>query len=249
MYYDFLHIGIKNFMQWKVINSGISPAKKNMELDEEIFASLEEPTLHFYEWESDSATFGYFVDPGKYLDLEKAQEKKLDLARRPTGGGVVFHIWDFAFSVLLPSSSEHFSRNTLENYHFVNKAVMESVKTFLGEEEFSLLKDDAESYDKSCERFCMARPTKYDVVLLGRKIAGAAQRRDKKGFLHQGSIAILPPDEDYLREVLLPNTKVVEAMQNFTYPLLPKNGSKNECTEVKRQLAYLLEKNLSELSL
>jgi lipoate-protein ligase A len=49
----------------------------------------------------------------------------------------------------------------------------------------------------------MARPTKYDVMLQGRKIAGAAQRKTKAGFLHQGTIALLCPDPELLGAVEL----------------------------------------------
>lgn len=66
----------------------------------------------------------------------------------------------------------------------------------------------------------MARPTKYDVVLNGKKIAGAAQRKTKKGFLHQGTIALKRPSREYLSTVLLPGTKVLEAIEAHTFPLL-----------------------------
>src|SRR2546423_1117404 len=35
---------------------------------------------------------------------------------------------------------------------------------------------------------CFANPVRADVLLDGRKIAGAAQRRTTRGLLHQGSI-------------------------------------------------------------
>jgi lipoate-protein ligase A len=43
---------------------------------------------------------------------------------------------------------------------------------------------------------CFANPVAADVLLEGRKIAGAAQRRTRTGLLHQGSIqhATLPAD-------------------------------------------------------
>ena len=39
------------------------------------------------------------------------------------------------------------------------------------------------SASEGAQHFCMARPTIYDVVYQGRKIAGAAQRRRKNGYL------------------------------------------------------------------
>lgn len=235
-------------MKWKVLNTYKNSASKNMEIDKKLLESLEEPTIHFYEWEKSSATFGHFVDPAKYLNLEEVSLKNLDLVRRPTGGGIIFHIWDFAFSVLLPTSSKYFSLSPLKNYAFVNEAVLKTVQHFLDTRivDGSIITNDEESLDKSCERFCMARPTKYDVVVGGKKVAGSAQRRDKKGFLHQGSIALTFPDYDYLNDLLLPNTKVKLAMQNFTYPLFSTKG-KRSLEEVKKELGHILEKQLSEM--
>ena len=80
----------------------------------------------------DSATFGYFVNPGKFLDLDHVREKGLNLARRPTGGGIIFHLWDMAFSVIVPAHCPEFSMNTLDNYAFVNCVVLEAVGEFAG---------------------------------------------------------------------------------------------------------------------
>ncbi len=229
---------------WQVIDTGISSAEKNMALDAEFLKNLSDsqnPILHFYEWEKDSATFGHFIQPEAFLNVDKAKELGLSLAKRPTGGGIVFHLWDMAFSVLVPSSSSHFSLNTLENYAFVNDIVLKAVKTFLEEAGgLLMIQEDMPSLDPSCVRFCMAKPTKYDVVLEGKKIAGAAQRQTKAGFLHQGTIALMLPDTAYLEDVLLPSTRVLEAMQTHTYPLLGKTASRKELERAKLRLKQLL---------
>ena len=40
----------------------------------------------------------------------------------------------------------------------------------------------------SCDNNCFANPVRADVMMDGRKIAGAAQRRTRRGLLQQGSI-------------------------------------------------------------
>jgi lipoate-protein ligase A len=48
---------------------------------------------------------------------------------------------------------------------------------------------------------CFEAPVQYDVVVAGQKVAGAAQRRLRRGLLHQGSV-LLPsaaPMNDALR--------------------------------------------------
>ena len=44
---------------------------------------------------------------------------------------------------------------------------------------------------------CFVEPAKFDVVQRGQKIAGAAQRRAKAGFLHQGTVQPLKVPEDF----------------------------------------------------
>jgi len=240
-------------MRWEVIDTGCRSAQENMLWDAEmlsVLAARDLPILHLYEWDGDSATFGHFVDPADYLDLAAADRRCLQLARRSTGGGIVFHIWDMAFSVLVPANCPEFSLNTLENYAFVNRAVLLAVKKFLGESsELDLIPSDALAMDKSCERFCMAKPTKYDVILGQRKIAGAAQRKRKEGFLHQGTIALVMPDEEYLADVLLPGSCVLEAMKAHTFALLGSSASHKEIIDAKGALRQLLASSLNDMSL
>lgn len=233
-------------MAWNILETKATSAEENMQLDAKLLENLEggeRPILHLYEWEKQSATFGYFVKPEDLLDLAEAKKRGLDLARRPTGGGVVFHLWDLAFSVLVPAKSKLFSTNTLDNYNLINQVVKDVVKEFIGKDEIGLTPDDAPFQDQTCTHFCMARPTKYDVMLQGKKIAGAAQRKTKDGFLHQGTIALLCPDPDLLSAVL-PSAAVREAMMQTTFALLAdpkelKEGRRELCEQLKSEFTKL----------
>jgi lipoate-protein ligase A len=228
-------------MEWVILETATASASENMRLDAELLESLQDnPILHFYDWERDSATYGYFVSPEEYLNLEEVKLQGWDLARRPTGGGIVFHKWDMAFSVLVPASSPHFSKNTLDNYAFVNAAVLRAVSRYLEKSGGELTKNDMPSFDGSCQRFCMAKPTQYDVVLHGRKIAGAAQRQRRQGFLHQGIIALAMPQTEILDRLLLPGTRVREAMLAHTCPLLGERAGEEEMNRAKLALKTLL---------
>lgn len=216
-----------------------------MEMDAKLLEGLgdqEKPILHLYAWERESLTFGYFMKPEELLNLEEAKKRGIDWARRPTGGGTVFHLWDLAFSVLIPSKSPLFSTNTLDNYNLVNRVVKDVVEEFIGGE-ICLTPDDAPFQDPTCTHFCMARPTKYDVMLQGKKIAGAAQRKTKEGFLHQGTLALVRPDEELLT-ALLPSAAVREAMMRTTFPLLQERG---DLKEGRRQLCEHLKRHFTKL--
>jgi lipoate---protein ligase len=112
-----------------------------------------------------------------------------------------------------------------------------------------LTPDDFSPWDPNCFHFCMAKPTKYDVMWDGRKVAGAAQRKTKKGYLHQGTIALVMPPQEYLEQILLPGTKVKEAMQAHTCPLLGRAASHAQMVQAKQRLSALLTTHLSRASL
>ena len=144
-------------MLWEVLDTGIRSAAENMRIDAELLEKAgTRPVLHLYEWEGECATYGYFVDPAKLLDLQGVEKRGLQLARRPTGGGIVFHIWDMAFSVVVPSCCPEFSMNTLDNYAFVNRAVLEAVKEFIRAHHLDMIPEDFVGMDQQRPHFCMA---------------------------------------------------------------------------------------------
>ena len=236
--------------QWEVLDTGLGSAEKNMQIDADLLEGLESrknPLIHFYEWEGDSATYGYFTDPNLFLKSQGVQKRGLQLARRPTGGGIIFHLWDMAFSAVVPSQSPLFSLNTLDNYSLINSAVLKSVRSLLGHtQDLELIVDDFQVQGEKCVHFCMAKPTKYDVVLEGKKVAGAAQRKTRAGFLHQGTISLVFPSEDYLRDVLASDADVLNAMKQYTFSIFPNGATPGAIREVKEELKSLLTTYLSE---
>jgi lipoate-protein ligase A len=239
----------------QILDTHINSAEENMRIDQQLLDSLTDqsnPILHLYEWQKKSITYGYFIKKEKFLQLKNLEKHQVDAARRPTGGGIVFHIWDFAFSFLLPKNHKKYSLNTLENYDFVQQAVLETIKSFL-QRSVSLTKHDFSPSEESCKNFCMARPTKYDLLIEGKKIAGAAQRKTHKGFLHQGTIALVLPDKALLEELLLPNPSVLEAILSSTFPLFSTQESQVSTEEsqekirlAKKEISRLLAKYLAE---
>lgn len=203
----------------EVIDTKGNSAKKNMQIDQDLLSSLEEkPILHFYDWKRPSITHGYFIQPEKWLYLDKLEELGIDIARRPTGGGIVFHLWDLAFSFLMPSSHPNFSKYALDNYKFVNDIVLKSVQEFKTvSKPLTLIDKDKEAKFAFSSKFCMARPTKYDLMLEGKKIAGAAQRKKTQGYLHQGTISIAPPDVEILKVTLKDPLIYQEMLENTSF--------------------------------
>lgn len=145
----------------------------NMAIDEVLTRSTREPALRVYRWAEPSVSFGYF---GRHREVA-ARWPGRTLVRRWTGGGEVPHGEDFTYTVAVPRTHPFCGASVRESYrslHVVLAALLPGA---------ALAESDAADAPA-----CFARPVIADVVAVGRKIAGAAQRRGTFGLLHQGSV-------------------------------------------------------------
>jgi lipoate-protein ligase A len=220
-----------------------------MEMDRQLLDGIEgvkDPILHLYDWQGDSATYGHFIQIEKYINLQGAAKRSLSLAKRPTGGGIIFHITDYAFSALVPASHPFFSLNTLENYAFINGIAARAVERLTGRHAATTLLESPPKTEGMAQFFCMGKPTIYDVMIDGKKIGGAAQRKTKAGFLHQGSIAIGMPCDSYLHDVLL-DKGILDAMHSSSYLLASNTSSKQEIESIRLALKQLLIEEVQKM--
>lgn len=220
-----------------IIDSGRKNAKANMAKDEELLLSLDpqgDPILHLYEWENASITYGHFIKIERFFDRKEVEKKGVELAKRPTGGGVVFHMWDYAFSFLLPAHHPEFSARPLDNYAFVHSILAKVIEPFFHIEKAFMIPEDKPIQSEEDAFFCMVRPTKYDLLYGDQKIAGAAQRKRKEGYLHQGTISLSAPIPEYLDLLLYPHLK--EQMQKNSFAPISKEQLDEARKEVKKRL-------------
>ena len=167
---------------WLLLQSGPGAPALNMALDEALLESmprLGRPVLRFYEWTEPAATFGYFQ---KYADVERATHLR-PLIRRPTGGGIVPHDADWTYSLTFPPGHEWHSLKAEESYRRVHEWIQAAFAKLKVATELA----SASSPNSEMGR-CFVGHEKSDVLRHGRKIAGAAQRRNKLGLLIQGSV-------------------------------------------------------------
>lgn len=205
-------------MNWKIEDTGASTAALNMRYDSLLLQNGQMPTLHFYDWTMPSATYGYFINPNDFF-----VSSTIDVAKRPTGGGILFHICDFTFSLFIPSSHPAYSTNTLQNYATINQAVAKAIQYFDPSLKTTLLASEVSSTYGS---FCMTNPTIYDILISGKKVGGAAQRRTKEGILHQGTIALTHPPYEWISSLLKNGKALISQMESHTFPLLKDSTAK-----------------------
>jgi lipoate-protein ligase A len=230
-------------LQWEIIDSGSLSPQAIMEKDAQLLRSLQKnhaPILHLYDWDSPCLTYGYFTDPQKHLSLEALQRNQIELARRPTGGGIIFHLTDFAFSVILPESFPGYTLNTLENYALVNHRIANVIKSFKNNQIIPTFLSKEDVSENPCLGFCMAKPTEYDLIVEGKKVGGAAQRRMKQGLLHQASLSLSGISESVLQDILK-NKTVVNAMREQSYCLLQEFVTPQELKQARQDLKHLIQ--------
>ncbi len=161
-------------------------AAMNMALDETLLAHARSPMLRVYRWRHPSVSFGYFE---KWATVA-ARRFARDAVRRWTGGGVVLHGADFTYTLLVPAHSAFLKMRAVETYRAIHERVASALAGC------GLPVSMTAGGTESSSRACFENAVTHDVLLDGQKIAGAAQRRTRRGLLHQGSVqnVLLPED-------------------------------------------------------
>jgi lipoate-protein ligase A len=168
-------------------------AAMNMAIDEAMLESTTAPLIRFYHWQSPALSFGYF---GRFADVASHRGER-DLVRRWTGGGIVFHGNDLTYSLMIPANHVVFAESSAAIYQKVHSALVDALAE-TGQRGIVAGGGDPGSWPVSSVSAktgirdagygCFANPVRADVMMNGRKVAGAAQRRTRRGLLQQGSI-------------------------------------------------------------
>ena len=170
---------------WWFLASGPTDPASNMAMDEALLEAsrrLGRPVLRVYSWTRPAATFGYFQHHAEIAGWTSLRP----LLRRPTGGGLVPHDADWTYSLAVPPGHAWHGLPAVESYQRVHQWLQAAfarhgVPTAL-----------APCCDPRGPGQCFVGAERFDLLWTGRKIAGAAQRRNRNGLLIQGSIQAPP---------------------------------------------------------
>jgi lipoate-protein ligase A len=166
---------------WFLLQSGLGPAAANMAMDEALLESAARwgsPVLRFYGWIEPAATFGYFQ---KHADIARWTALR-PLIRRPTGGGLVPHDADWTYSLVFPPHHRWFALKAVESYRRVHEWLHAAFA------DSGVTTELSPGSQPEAPGQCFSGAERFDLLWRGRKIAGAAQRRNRLGLLIQGSV-------------------------------------------------------------
>lgn len=178
-------------MNLEVLPVRTGGAAENMALD---FLLLQRyphetvPRFRHYDWRRPAFTFGYSQKFG-FVQSQLPEGGHFDLCRRPTGGGIVDHRDDWTYALVIPRGHPLEDVRATQSYREVHDALAAALRL---QNVAAVTKQvrDAAVEEGGPAGVCFQRAEVYDVVQAetGEKIAGAAQKRNKRGLLFQGSI-------------------------------------------------------------
>jgi len=155
--------------RWRVLRYEKASAAYNMALDEAIAEAVAfrvaGPTMRFYGWEPAAVSIGRFQKLEEVVDLEGCERLGIEVVRRSTGGGAVFHDREITYSVIC--LEEMMPTDINEAYWEIGGWIVNALKLI--------------GIDGAFEPI-------NDVLVNGKKISGSAQSRRKGIFVQHGTL-------------------------------------------------------------
>lgn len=159
-------------MKWRVIPLHTTDAFTAMAIDETVSESVAkggQPTIRFWRWKPSAVSIGYFQNAEDELDLDACKKMGVDVIRRRTGGGAVYHDYDGEITYSVIGKESLFPKGITESYYFICGWIIDSL-TMLGiQSEFKPIND---------------------IMVNGKKISGNAQTRRDGVLLQHGTVLV-----------------------------------------------------------
>jgi len=182
---------------WRLIDMRIEDAPTQMAIDEAIAVNrLKEDnpnTVRLYRWKPSAVSVGYFQSLEKEVNLEACGALGVDVIRRITGGGAVFHDYDgeITYSLVAPEADPKMPRDILASYQVICGAIIEGLKTLGVDAEFKPVNDIAAG---------------------GKKISGNAQTRRHGVVLQHGTVLVDSDIHTMFRVLRVSDAKISDKM-------------------------------------
>lgn len=207
---------------WRFIDSPPGGGAFNMAFDEAVLENMDieygEPVLRFYTWQIPTLSLGYRQKFSTAQWLAVNPENKIDLVRRPTGGGAVLHDKELTYSVVISKNMPFIGRAPHDAYRRINEAITTAFLS-IGININKILKQ--ENQKKQADNFlCFNDSSFSDISVNGQKLVGAAQIRKRSSILQHGSILLQSPEVTSNSTLLTNQCTTITNVLGYT-PSLP----------------------------
>ena len=223
---------IMNPKNYYLIISPPENAATNMALDEALLLKESNlPILRLYTWENPAFSLGRFQNATEVLNTELCLEYDVEIVKRFTGGGCIFHDQELTYSLTWPTSFFEKKLTVKESYKVLTSFLLDFYQS-LGLTGIGFNNQD----QILSHNFCFMGFEKYDFFINGYKLGGNAQKRTKNNIFIHGSIPIT-------FDLSLCNT-LLKCKINKTKPFtnLTELGIKANLNELKTTLIKSFEK-------
>lgn len=231
-------------MKLRLITGETGSGPYNMAADEALFTELAQgnspPALRFYQWNVPTLSLGYFQKTDE-INLNLVREKGFQAVRRPTGGRAVLHREEVTFCLTMPTGG----RGLWDIFKSIHMAIGSGLN-MAGIPARVLPVEISPGSGKNRTAACFASPSRYELTLNGKKIAGSAQKRSGDFMLIHGSIPLKSSFKILFDLMVFPDEKsrrdsYMKALEKMT-SLRDCMGKEYDFTEIARYITVGFEK-------
>ncbi len=175
---------------WRLIGFVENDASMNMAIDEAVSESVRAggpPTIRFYGWKPSAVSIGYFQSMVKEVDLARCEELGVNVVRRRTGGGAVYHDRHGEITYSVIGKERMFPKDIIASYKLLCGCICDSLSSLGIQSEFKPIND---------------------IITNGKKISGNAQTRRQGVLLQHGTILYSVDVERMFSLLKVPDEKI-----------------------------------------
>lgn len=194
--------------EWRLIREEARDGPTQMAFDEvaaETAAAGGPRTVRLYRWDPSCLSLGRHQAP-ESVDWDACRAAGVDVTRRPTGGGGIYHdnYGDVSYSVIAPA--DELPGDLMASYHLLCEPVLAALRA-LGVDADYVADERPAVHRPAC--YLRGLNPAHDVVSdggAGRKLAGNAQHRQREAVVQHGSISFSVDAEAHLDCFAAPET-------------------------------------------
>lgn len=171
----------------RLIEDGANQAYWNMGVDEALTELTPLPTLRLYSWKPPAISIGCFQSLTEEVEVGECNRRGIDIVRRKTGGGAVFHKDELTYSFI----TNEYPEDILQSYKLICGAILEGLEEIGVEAKFMPLND---------------------LVIGNKKFSGNAQTRRKGKLLQHGTLMLKVNPELMFSVLRIPGEKIKDKL-------------------------------------
>jgi len=185
---------------WKVLLDKPRTGAKNMKIDLGMFKNCTAPVLRIYSWTNRCISYGCLQKIDRIIDVDKAVGDAWEIVKRPTGGGVVYHLpGELTYCAVCPV--ELLPKGIKGAYYYISEIIVKALNSLGIDAKIGNRRPfTADRIPQADPRspvpgspqneLCFSSTREYEITAGGKKLVGSAQKRGKKAVLQQGTVQL-----------------------------------------------------------